>query len=214
MANVNHREFTRTVWSHWVGRLTELKGNLYTRLGMTQNQGSRNISISGMTWLQMPAAFSYLSLSLSLFKRYMCIFIYGCAGSLLLHVNFSLAEGAGLLSSWGAQASRCRAFSCCGAGAAGYAGFSSCCSWAPGLRLRSSGARVRWATARGIFPDQGSNVCLLHWQVDSLSLGHQGSPCLSFYQWLKSISLCPASFCTPRPNWRKWRKPLDHSGMT
>ena len=27
-----------------------------------------------------------------------------------------------------------------------------------------------------IFPDQGSNPCLLHWQVDSLSLSHQGSP--------------------------------------
>ena len=28
---------------------------------------------------------------------------------------------------------------------------------------------------RGIFPDQGSNLCLLHWQVDSLPLSHQGS---------------------------------------
>ena len=28
----------------------------------------------------------------------------------------------------------------------------------------------------GIFPDQGSNPCLLHWQVDSLLLSHQGSP--------------------------------------
>ena len=28
--------------------------------------------------------------------------------------------------------------------------------------------------ACGIFPDQGSNPCLLHWQVDSLPLSHQG----------------------------------------
>ena len=28
----------------------------------------------------------------------------------------------------------------------------------------------------GIFPDQGSNSCLLHWQADSLPLRHQGSP--------------------------------------
>jgi len=27
-----------------------------------------------------------------------------------------------------------------------------------------------------IFPTQGSNPCLLHWQVDSLALSHQGSP--------------------------------------
>ena len=30
--------------------------------------------------------------------------------------------------------------------------------------------------ACGIFPDQGSNPCLLHWQVDSLPLSHEGSP--------------------------------------
>ena len=29
---------------------------------------------------------------------------------------------------------------------------------------------------QGIFPTQGSNPCLLHWQVDSLPLSHQGSP--------------------------------------
>ena len=29
---------------------------------------------------------------------------------------------------------------------------------------------------QGIFPIQGSNPCLLHWQVDSLLLSHQGSP--------------------------------------
>ena len=28
----------------------------------------------------------------------------------------------------------------------------------------------------GIFPDQGSNLCLLHWQAVSLPLSHQGSP--------------------------------------
>ena len=28
----------------------------------------------------------------------------------------------------------------------------------------------------GIFPDQGSNPCLLHWQADSQPLRHQGSP--------------------------------------
>ena len=28
----------------------------------------------------------------------------------------------------------------------------------------------------GIFPDQGSNLCVLHWQVDSSPLSHQGSP--------------------------------------
>ena len=32
------------------------------------------------------------------------------------------------------------------------------------------------STACGIFPDQGSNPCPLHWQTDSHPLRHQGSP--------------------------------------
>ena len=35
--------------------------------------------------------------------------------------------------------------------------------------------------ACGIFPDQGFNPCLLHWQVDSLPLSSQGSPVLHFW---------------------------------
>ena len=32
------------------------------------------------------------------------------------------------------------------------------------------------SAACGIFPDQGSNPCALHWQADSQPLRHQGSP--------------------------------------
>ena len=32
------------------------------------------------------------------------------------------------------------------------------------------------SVACGIFPDQGLNLCALHWQADSQSLRHQGSP--------------------------------------
>ena len=35
------------------------------------------------------------------------------------------------------------------------------------------------SAACGIFPDQGSNPCPLHWQADSQPLRHQGSPGLS-----------------------------------
>ena len=34
--------------------------------------------------------------------------------------------------------------------------------------------------ACGIFPEQGSNPCPLHWQADSQPLRHQGSPVVSF----------------------------------
>ena len=34
-----------------------------------------------------------------------------------------------------------------------------------------------------IFLDQGSNMCLLHWQTDSLSLSHQASPLTCFFKF-------------------------------
>ena len=54
------------------------------------------------------------------------------------------------------------------------------------LLLRSTGSRCAGSivvahgpscsAACGIFPDQGSNPCALHWQADSQPLRHQGSP--------------------------------------
>ena len=54
------------------------------------------------------------------------------------------------------------------------------------LPLRSTGSRragsvvvahgPSCSAACGIFPDQGSNRCPLHWQADSQPLHHQGSP--------------------------------------
>ena len=37
------------------------------------------------------------------------------------------------------------------------------------------------------FPDQGLNLCLLHWQVGSSPLNHQGSPCHSPFEHLSGI---------------------------
>ena len=55
-------------------------------------------------------------------------------------------------------------------------GLNSCGSQALEQRLSSCGAWTCCSVAYGIFPDQGSNPCLLHWQADSLPLSHQGSP--------------------------------------
>ena len=59
------------------------------------------------------------------------------------------------------------------------------------LLLRSTGSRragsvvvAHWpscSAACGIFPDQGSNPCALHWQADSQPLRHQGSPNGNFF---------------------------------
>ena len=43
--------------------------------------------------------------------------------------------------------------------------------------------------SRGIFPTQGSNLCLLHWQVDYLVLSDQGSPQTPV--GVKVAQLCP-----------------------
>lgn len=49
---------------------------------------------------------------------------------------------------------------------------SRCVSWAPEHRRSGHGAWVRCTVACGGFPDLGWNLCLLHWPVDSLPLGH------------------------------------------
>ena len=56
-------------------------------------------------------------------------------------------------------------------------------SVSPGLQRTVSIVVANWlscSVARGIFPDQGSNQCLLHWQTDSLPLSHQESPLIVF----------------------------------
>ena len=47
------------------------------------------------------------------------------------------------------------------------------------------------SAACGIFLDQGSNLCPLHWQVDSYPLFHQGSPAvfLIFTFYMLNISI-------------------------
>ena len=80
--------------------------------------------------------------------------------------------------------------------AAASGGHSS--SWCAGLSLsrplllRSTGSRGAGSVvvahgpsrsaACGIFPDQGSNLCPLHWQADPQPLRHQGSPSLFFFK--------------------------------
>ena len=59
------------------------------------------------------------------------------------------------------------------------------------LLLWSTGSRRAGRSAAcGIFPDQGSNPCPLHWQADSQSLRHQGSPLLVFLMWFIQEKNC------------------------
>ena len=61
-----------------------------------------------------------------------------------------------------------------GAQAFGCVSLSSCSMWPQKLWLPGLVA-LRHV---GIFPDQGSNPCPRHWQMESLPLSHQGSPAM------------------------------------
>ena len=98
------------------------------------------------------------------FYLFIYLFIYGCVGSSFLCEGFSLVVASG-----GHSSSRCAGL-----------------SLSQPLLLRSTGSRragsvvvphgPSCSAACGIFPDQGSNPCPLHWQADSQPLCHQGSP--------------------------------------
>ena len=103
--------------------------------------------------------------------------LHDCAGFSLVAAPLHCSVGA----------SRCSGFFWV-AQAPGLAGCSSCSTAehlvssavvAPGLSSTGSTVVVHGlscSTVRGIFPDQGSNLCLLCWQADSLPLIHHGSP--------------------------------------
>ena len=103
-----------------------------------------------------------------IFKHYLFtyLFAFGCVGSLLLHRLFSGCSEWGLFS-----------LQCVGFPLRWLLLWSTGCS-VHGLAVAVHG--VSCSVAYGIFPDQGLNPPLLHWQADSLLLSHQGSPTISF----------------------------------
>ena len=103
----------------------------------------------------------------------MCVYIYtyiyryiffGCVGSSWLQAGYSSLQCAGFFSLWWlllsqSMGSRRAGFSSCGTRASVVVAHGLSCS----------------ATC-GIFRNQGSNLCSLHWQADSYPLRHQRSP--------------------------------------
>ena len=75
----------------------------------------------------------------------------------------------------------------------------SCLTLCDSMDIGPSGSSCPWdfpgkntgvachSLLQGIFPTQGSNPCLLHWQADSLPLSHQGSPQIIIFLW-KSVN--------------------------
>ena len=87
---------------------------------------------------------------------------------------FSICCEKGLLSSHGVWASHYSSL------VAEHRLYSSWVSVAGAQGLSGCSLRALWPKARGIFPDQEWNPCLLRWQANSQPLNHKGSPLVCF----------------------------------
>ena len=103
---------------------------------------------------------------------------------------FSGCSTRDLFSSCVVWAPSCSDIFCCWAQALGCVGFSRCGFWTLEHRV-SSGAGLRCYTPCGILRDHALDPCLLHWQADSLSPSHQGSPQVAFYGWSQHYLVPP-----------------------
>ena len=148
---------------------------------------------SSLTWLPLKSFKQTSIFWPHFFFLIIYLFIFGCLG-LCCCVGFSLvavSRGYSLLECvgfllWcpfllGSTGSRVHQLSNGSSSVVVAHELSSCSTWAP--RLQGTGSIVvvcglSCSVACGIFPDQGLNPCLLHWQADSLPLSHQGSPAL------------------------------------
>ena len=108
-----------------------------------------------------------------LFSNFICLFIYFWPCWVFVSVRgLSLVAASG-----GHSSSRCAGL-----------------SLSRPLLLRSTGSRragsvnvahgPSCSAACGIFPEQGSNPCPLHWQADSQPLSHQGSPAIHIFTYI------------------------------
>ena len=117
------------------------------------------------------------------FLLFLC-FIYHYTGSLLLCVDFLQLQQVGatcqlksaglslqwllLLQSPGSRG--------CGLQQSGHVGSVVAAHGVQSTGLEVVVLGLSCPLTCGIFPDQGSNPCLHHWQADSFPLSHQGNP--------------------------------------
>ena len=125
----------------------------------------RTLCCDGKFWRFVSASLMTSRMKSSRGSHFLFIYVFFVVLCLRGSWAFPSDSEWGVLSSRDVQASHCGGFSCCRARA--LASTHSVIS-VHGLSC---------SEARGIFPDQGLNPCLLHWQVDCLPPSHQGSPC-------------------------------------
>ena len=132
------------------------------------------------------------------FPQNWCLSLYFWLGAVFVAVRSFLFGERGLLFSCGVWASSVAAS-----------------LWSMGFRtpgLYSTGSiavvnQLSCSAACGIFPDRGSNPCLLHWQGDSLPLSHQGSPSQRFHHLFKPTLLISSHQGSPSKRFSYLFKP-------
>ena len=153
---------------------TEHSGKDLYRKGKKQSHNSSAITDIKQSWFQLSNQEKRMAFLCNwhLYIEYSYLFIYFWLCWVFICVRgFSVAA-----ASRGHSSSRCAGL-----------------SLSRPLLLRSTGSRragsvvvahgPSCSAARGIFPDQSSNPCHLHWQADSQPLRHQGSPSLSILKF-------------------------------
>ena len=126
-----------------------------------------DLSIVENKVLKSPNVILLLFISPFLNKFIYFIYLFLAVGSSLLCAGSLQLWQAGA-THCGVQASHCGGLPHCGTRALGV--------WASVVVAHG----LIFSMACGIFPDQVSNPCPLHWQADSQPLRHQGSPNFSF----------------------------------
>ena len=154
---------------------------------MAVHQGAENILTPCCKLYVEKKTASTLPTTLNKLFIYIYVFFFGCCcwfvclllavlGHCCCWAFFSSCSGQELLPSGGTLA------------------FIVGASLVPAHRPQSTGSvaaahGLSCSQACGIFLDQGSNLCLLHWQVDSLPLIHQGGHRKAFNKEIKCFQL-------------------------
>ena len=120
------------------------------------------------------------------FNKFIYLFIFGCVGSLLLHVGFLYLRRVGTTLRCGARASHCSGFFYCGARALGTwtsvfvaCRLSSCGSWALELRLSSCRAQAQLLLGMWDLPRPGVEPMSLEFAGRFLTIAPPGKSPLS-----------------------------------
>ena len=169
-----HNKYTRNVETDWLMCL-------YQRCGLFSICQSIFFALSKKEIIINDERYTYSS-------QFFNILFFGYTGSPLLHRLFSSYGEPGLLSSCGVRGFSLRWLLLLPSTGSRVCGLQQL--WHLGsvgwlIGSREQGQQL-WCTGLvavtcGIFPDQESNQCLLHWQVDSLPVNHQGSPSGQFF---------------------------------